>query len=142
MEQVQAEVDLAALRTIIEQLQLALPQVRSVLVTRSDGLPLVKTASQVDAAKVAAMAATSISLNKRIISTMDAGDLTETSISGSQGQILLYAAGPRAVLALTAQSRANVAMINFKARPAARAIADAFVLASPSSARGENSASP
>ena len=127
MDQVQAEVDLAALETIIERLQLVLPGVRSVIVTRNDGLPLVKTMNQVDATKAAAMIATAISLNKRIIDTANAGDLTETSISGSQGQILLYAAGPRAILALTADSKANVAMINYKARPAARAIADAFV---------------
>ena len=127
MDQAQAEVDLAALETIIKQLQRALPGVRSVLVTRSDGLPLVKTSSQVDTTKVAAMTATAVSLNKRIISTVNAGEITETSISGSQGQILLYAAGPRAVLALTAERKANVAMINLKARRAAQAIADIFV---------------
>ena len=141
MEQVQAEVDLAALEAIIEQLRLALPGVRSVLVTRNDGLPLVQTMSRVDATKVAAMTATAISLNKRITATVDAGDLTETSISGSQGQILLYAAGSQAVLALTADSGANVAMINLKARRAVRAITDAFAAASPSSAPEENSAS-
>ena len=126
MDQAQAEVDLAALETTIEQLQLALPQVRSVLVTRNDGMPLVKTMSQTDATKVAAMTATAISLNKRIIATANAGDLTEASISGSQGQILLYAAGPRAILVLSAGSKANIAMINYKARRAAQAIADAF----------------
>ena len=125
MDQVQAEVDLAALQKIIEQLQLVLPGVRSVLITRSDGLPLVKTVGQADVTKVAAMTATAVSLNKRIMSTVNAGDLTETSISGSQGQVLLYAAGP-AVLALSADSKANVAMINLKARRAARAIADAL----------------
>ena len=125
MDQVQAEVDLAALKTIIEQLQLALPGVRSVLVTRNDGLPLVET-PQVDATKLAAMTATAISLNKRILATTSAGDLTETSISGSQGYILLYAAGPRAVLALSAERKANVAMINLKARRAAQKVADAF----------------
>ena len=127
MDQVQAEVDLAALKTIIEQLQLALPKVRSVIVARNDGLPLVQTVSQGDATKVAAMTATAISLNKRIINIANAGDLTETTISGSEGQILLYAAGPRAVLALTADSKANVAMINHKSRIAAQAIADTFV---------------
>ncbi len=127
MSQVQAEVDLAPIQTIIEELKLALPKVRSVIVARNDGLPLVQTVSQGDATKVAAMTATAISLNKRIINIANAGDLTETSISGSTGQILLYAAGPRAVLALTADSKANVAMINHKARLAAQAIADTFL---------------
>lgn len=124
MSQVQTEVDLEAIRKVIRQLQVELPKVRSVIVARNDGLPLVQTVSRGDATKVAAMTATAISLNKRIINTIEAGDLTETSISGSTGQILLYAAGPRAVLALTADSKANVAMINHKARLAAQAIAD------------------
>ena len=127
MSQVQAAVDLELLETIIERLRGTLPKVRSVVVARNDGLPLVQTMSQGDVTKVAAMTATAISLNKRIINIIEAGDLMETSISGSEGQILLYAAGPRAVLALTADSKANVAMINHKARIAAQAIADAFV---------------
>ena len=85
MSQVQAEVDLEAIRTIIRQLQVELPKVRSVIVARNDGLPLVQTVSRGDATKVAAMTATAISLNKRIINTIEAGDLTETSISGSAG---------------------------------------------------------
>jgi predicted regulator of Ras-like GTPase activity (Roadblock/LC7/MglB family) len=119
-------VNLENLQEIIESLRIAAPKIRSVIVARNDGLPLVQTASQDDPARMAAMTSTAVSLNKRIISTIEAGDLTETSISGTGGQILLYAAGPKAVLAIIAESKANAALINHKARAAAQAIASTF----------------
>ena len=122
--QVEQTLKLDSVKAIIENLQATLPKVRSVIVARNDGLPMVQTEGRGDATKVAAMTATAISLNKRIINIIEAGQLTETSISGSDGQIMLYAAGPHAVLALTADSKANVAMINHKARLAAQLIGE------------------
>lgn len=121
-----AAVNLENLQEIIEELRLAAPKVRSVIVARNDGLPLVQTATQDDATRMAAMTSTAVSLNKRIISAIEAGELTETSISGTGGQILLYAAGVRAVLAIIADSKANTALINHKARVAAQRIASEF----------------
>lgn len=118
------EAKLEELRQIIETLRHGLPKVRSVIVARNDGLPLVQTVTQGDATRIAAMTASAIGLNKRIIATIEAGDLTETSLSGTQGQILLYAAGPRAVLAIIADGKANVAMIHHKARQAANEISE------------------
>lgn len=105
---------------------MAVPRIKTIIVARNDGLPLVQTASPGDPARMAAMASTAVSLNKRIITTIEAGELTETSISGTEGQILLYAAGPRAVLAIIAESKANIALINHKARVAAQKIASEF----------------
>ncbi len=121
-----ATVDIKNLQEIIDALRESVPKVKSVIVARNDGLSLVQTANQGDPARMAAMASTAVSLNKRIITTIEAGELTETSISGTQGQILLYAAGPRAVLAVIAENKANVALINLKARVAARTIAREF----------------
>ena len=118
--------DLKSIQEIVDALRLAAPRIQSVIVARNDGLPLVQTASQGDPTRMAAMASTAVSLNKRIITTIEAGELTETSISGTEGQILLYAAGPRAVLAIIAESKANIALINHKARVAAQAIAREF----------------
>ena len=75
---------------------------------------------------MAAMASTALSLNKRITETMGAGSLTETSITGENGLVLLYAAGPRAALAVIADTKANMAMINLKARIAAQTISSEF----------------
>lgn len=120
-----------SLQEIIEELRTAVPKVRSIIVARNDGLPLVQTATQDDPTRMAAMTSTAVSLNKRIVSTIEAGELTETSISGTNGQILLYAAGPKAVLAIIADSKANTALINHKARVAAQQIAQAFTPTNP-----------
>ena len=118
-------VDLGRVQEIIDRLNVAVPKILSVLVARNDGLPLVQT-SEGEATRMAAMTSTAVSLNKRIVSVMGAGELTETSISGTDGQILLYTAGPRAVLAVITETKANIALINHKARAAAQEVAGEF----------------
>ena len=119
-------VNTARVQAVIDTLRGAAPKIRSVLVARNDGLLLVQTAVEGDATRMAAMASTALSLNKRITETMGAGSLTETSITGENGLVLLYAAGPRAALAVIAETKANMAMINLKARVAAQTIAAEF----------------
>lgn len=121
-----APVNTARVQAVIDALRGAAPKIRSVLVARNDGLLLVQTAVEGDATRMAAMASTALSLNKRITETMGAGSLTETSITGENGLVLLYAAGPRAALAVIAETKANMAMINLKARVAAQTIAAEF----------------
>jgi predicted regulator of Ras-like GTPase activity (Roadblock/LC7/MglB family) len=62
-------------------------------------------------------------LGKRISDTLSAGTLTETTVSGSSGQIFLYAAGGKGVLVVVAAAGANVGLINLEARDAVRTIA-------------------
>ena len=119
-------VNTARVQAVIDTLRGAAPKIRSVLVARNDGLLLVQTAVEGDATRMAAMASTALSLNKRITETMGAGPLTETSITGENGLVLLYAAGPRAALAVIAEPKANMAIINLKARVAAQTIAAEF----------------
>ncbi len=119
-------VNTVRIQTVIDTLRGAAPKIRSVLVARNDGLLLVQTAVEGDGTRMAAMASTALSLNKRITETMGAGSLTETSITGENGLVLLYAAGPRAALAVIAEPKANMAMINLKARVAAQTIAAEF----------------
>ena len=125
-EQTPLTVDLERVKEIIDKLSVAVPKVRNVLVARNDGLPLVQTSAQDEATRMAAMTSTAVSLNKRIVAVMGTGEMTETSISGTDGQILLYTAGPRAVLTVITEMKANVALINHKARAAAREIASEF----------------
>ena len=119
-------VNTARVQAVIDTLREAAPKIRSVLVARNDGLLLVQTAVEGDATRMAAMASTALSLNKRITETMGAGPLTETSITGENGLVLLYAAGPRAALAVIADTKANMALINLKARIAAQTISGEF----------------
>ncbi len=73
---------------------------------------------------IAAMAATTLGLGKRIIDTLNAGAFSETSVSGSEGQIFVYAAGLKGVLAVICSNNANIGLINLEARDAAKAIGE------------------
>ena len=89
------------------------------LLVQSDGLLIAQRsaggddAAEVQSAviRVAAMTATAISLNKRIIGALGGGVLSETSIIGSEGKISLYAVGTRVVLALVTSVDADAGPI-------------------------------
>ena len=113
-----------ALQQTLSALRAAIPEVRGVLIASTDGLPMAQNLSgNEDANRVAAMAATALGLGKRIADTLSAGTLTETSVSGSNGQIYLYAAGGKGVLVVVAPANANVGLIHLEARDAARNVA-------------------
>ena len=108
----------------------ALPGVLHVLLVRSDGLLVARGSAQNAApedqgatARVAAMTATALSLNKRIIGAFQGGALTETSVIGTEAKFLLYAAGPRAVLALITTKDADTELISQRARAELGALA-------------------
>ena len=104
-------------------LRSAIPEVRGVLIASSDGLPMAQNMTgNEDPNRVAAMAATALGLGKRIADTLNAGSLSETSVTGSEGLVYLDSAGPKGVLVVVAPSQANVGMIHLEARDAARQI--------------------
>jgi uncharacterized protein len=113
-----------ALQQTLSTLRSAIPEVRGALVASTDGLPMAQNLSGTeDPNRVAAMAATALGLGKRIADTLNAGTLSETSVSGTNGQIYLYAAGTKGVLVVVAGANANVGMIHLEARDAAKSIA-------------------
>ena len=99
--------------------------VRHALLVRSDGLLIARhtaphsiqdslqaaEADQNALIRAAAMTATALSLNKRIVGALGGGTLTETSITGTEGSVFLYAAGPRAVLALIIDHSADTPLL-------------------------------
>ncbi|MDZ7704086.1 MAG: roadblock/LC7 domain-containing protein [Trueperaceae bacterium] len=112
----------AELQSIIDNLRNAIPELRGAIIASSDGLAIAQSLSSGDPNRVAAMAATALGLGKRITDTLGAGTLSETTVSGNEGQIFLYSAGTKGVLALIAKSGANVGLINLEARDAAQSI--------------------
>jgi uncharacterized protein len=113
-----------ALQQTLTALRAAIPEVRGVLVASTDGLPMAQNLSgSEDPNRVAAMAATALGLGKRISDTLNAGALSETSVSGANGQVFLYAAGAKGVLVVVTPANANVGLIHLEARDAARNIA-------------------
>jgi uncharacterized protein len=111
------------LQGVIENLRRAIPELKGALVASSDGLAIAHSISSGDANRVAAMTATAVSLGRRISDSIDGGELSETTVAGKHGQMLLYSAGQRGVLAvMTNGTSTNVGLIHLEAREAARAI--------------------
>ena len=113
-----------ALQQSLAALRAAIPEIRGALIASTDGLPMAQNLSgSEDPNRVAAMAATALGLGKRISDTLNSGALTETTVTGTSGQIFLYAAGVKGVLVVVAAAGANVGLINLEARDTVRTIA-------------------
>lgn len=114
------------LKGILSGLRTNLPELKGVLIASADGLPIAATMGEgSDANRVAAMAATALGLGKRINDTLGAGELTEMSVSGKDGQVYIYAAG-KGVLAVVAPTGMNLGLLHMEARDSARSVS--FIL--------------
>lgn len=107
----------------VQNLRTAIPDLRGVLLASNDGLPLVSMLPpEVDAKRFAAMAAAAASVGRRVSLSLNVGPLNEVSLVGSEGQIFLYNAGDKAVLAVIGRTGANTGLIHLEARWAAQEI--------------------
>lgn len=113
------------LQTALRELPNAIPDVRGAIIATVDGLPIAQTFNDsTDATRVAAMAATALGLGKRLNDTLGTGDLSEMSVSGSLGQVYIYATGRKGVLAVVAPGSMNLGLLHMAARKTADRIAD------------------
>ena len=104
----------------VADLRGAIPELRGAMIATVDGLPIAQLfTDNTDGNRVAAMAATALGLGKRINDTLGTGDLSEMSVAGLDGQVYIYAAGRKGVLAVVAPSGMNVGLLNMEARDAA-----------------------
>lgn len=109
----------------LDNLRATVPELAGVLLASLDGQPiLAKLPGDVDAKRFAAMAAAAASVGRRVSESLNTGPLTEVSLVGSDGQIFLYNAGGKAVLAVIGQVGANTGLIHLEARWAAKEIGD------------------
>jgi predicted regulator of Ras-like GTPase activity (Roadblock/LC7/MglB family) len=116
-----------ALKSVVNSLRSAVPDIQGVLVASTDGLPIIHSVSNgSDPNRVAAMAATALGVGKRISESLSAGAFAETMVRGIAGQVFIYAAGPRAVLTVIAGQDGNVGLIQMESRDAAAAVAAAL----------------
>lgn len=111
------------IQSAISKLRNSLSDVSGVLIASADGLPIAHDMQAGDPNRMAAMIATALGLGKRICETFGGGTLSETSVSGDQGQVYIYSVGPKGVLAVIAKSGANVGLIHLESRDTAKAIA-------------------
>jgi predicted regulator of Ras-like GTPase activity (Roadblock/LC7/MglB family) len=77
----------------------------------------------IEPAGVAALAAVSLGISQRIADTASHGDLRETVISGSFGQVVTYPAGDRALLTVLVNTTGELGSLHLDARAVATRIA-------------------
>lgn len=77
----------------------------------------------IEASGVAALAAVNLGLSQRIADTASHGELLETVIRGTFGQVVTYAAGDRALLTVLVRSSAELAPLHEHARASAKRVA-------------------
>ena len=115
------------LKSHLENLRNAIPELRGVLLASNEGLPVAHSLSNgTDPNRVAAMAAAATSLGRRISESMATGQLSEVTVRGEEGMLFVYTAGPKAVLAVMGPMGSNAGLIHLEARSTAKEIEELF----------------
>ena len=116
-----------ALKSQIEALRNAIPELKGVLLASNEGLPIAHSLSNgADPNRVAAMAAAASNLGRRISESMSAGALGEVSVQSEEASLFVYSAGSKAVLAVLSPKEGNAGLIHLESRDAAREIGNLF----------------
>ncbi|PYT17464.1 MAG: hypothetical protein DMG59_07220 [Acidobacteria bacterium] len=115
------------LKSHIEALRNAIPELKGVLLASNEGLPVAHSLSNgADPSRVAAMAAAASNLGRRISDSINAGTLGEVSIQADDGALFVYSAGNKAVLAVLSPQGGNAGLIHLEARVTAKDIGALF----------------
>lgn len=109
---------------LIKQLRENVPDITGVLIGSVDGLAICTDFPDSEAARIAAMGASSIGLGSRISDTTDLGGLSQMMIEGREEILIIYMAGSGAVLALRAPVRSNLGLIRLEGAKAAKRTAE------------------
>ncbi len=109
---------------LIRQLRENVPDISGAMIATVDGLSIATDFPESEAARIAAMGASSIGLGNRISTTTDLGNLSQMMIEGKSELLIIYMAGPGAILALRAPIRANLGLIRLEGPKAAEKVAE------------------
>lgn len=111
------------LQRILDALEHEVPDIEGTMLASKDGLPIASTLDPADASRVAAMAATVLSLGTRVVETTGLGTFEETVIQSANGTFIVYDAGAFAALSVVARAGANLGLVHIEARQAAEVLA-------------------
>ncbi|GGK55033.1 roadblock/LC7 domain-containing protein [Nocardia camponoti] len=118
---------LAELRALRERI----PRITGSLVASSDGLLIEHDLPpNIEPTSMAALAATQLSLSYRLATTAHGGGFDEVVVHGTEGQVVIYAAGYTSLTVLAGPD-VNVGRLHLESRPVARAIAGHLAIAQP-----------
>ena len=104
------------LETLLNDFPPKLNDVLGAMVVTLDGRVIANARIAVKQHQIAAMTSSSLALGTRLVETINGGTLSEVMITGSNGNILIYAIAQKAVLVVVTSKSPNVALINWEAR--------------------------
>ncbi|HEU4325919.1 MAG TPA: roadblock/LC7 domain-containing protein [Roseiflexaceae bacterium] len=109
---------------VLEQLSDSLGgDISGAVAVSSDGIVLAsRMASDVNADRVGAVAATMIGVTKRVSGELKIGMTEEAIIKSDNGMFMVLPAGTQSLLAINLRQGANLGMVRLEARDAASAI--------------------
>ncbi len=113
--------------SVIQQLRENVPDITGVMIASADGLSINTDFPEAEAARVAAMGASAIGLGNRIAKTTDLGDMYDMMVEGTNELLVIYMAGPGAILAVRAPRSANLGLIRLEGPKAAKRVADLVI---------------
>lgn len=101
-----------SLDEILQKLLAAIPEVKSAAIVSVEGLPIASALPQnIDETRIAAMTAAILSLGERAIHEMNLADFEQVFVKGTDGYLLVMAAGPNAVLTVTTTKDVRLGLI-------------------------------
>ena len=77
-----------------------------------------------------------MNIAKRVSESISLGALVEISVTGVEGQIFVYSAGTKGVLAVIAPKGGNAGLVHLEARQIAKDVGDLFEGRSPAAGAG------
>ncbi|MBD3253580.1 MAG: hypothetical protein GF383_00725 [Candidatus Lokiarchaeota archaeon] len=100
------------LDVILKKLLAAIPEVKAAAIVSVEGLPIASALPQgIDETRIAAMTAALLSLAERAIQEMRKGDFEQVYVKGSDGYLLVLAAGQNAVLTVSTTKDVRLGLI-------------------------------
>jgi hypothetical protein len=111
------------LQEAIASINEAIPDLNGVMVASKEGFPIAHDFAPDEGDRLAAMAASALGLGRRITASAGLGEFEEAAAWGSDGCLLVLAAGEESVLALRVPAGANLGLVRIEARNALGVIA-------------------
>lgn len=109
---------------ILKNLLASIPEVKTASIVSVEGLPIASALPRnIDETRVAAMTAAMLSLGERAAQELEKGDLEQVFVRGTNGYMLVMAAGPNAVLTVGTTRDVKLGLIFLDCKRACERIA-------------------
>jgi uncharacterized protein len=109
--------------TELRALRAAVDGIEGCLVATSDGLLIAHDLPDPEPGRLAALVSTTLSLARQTVRETGRGEFREALARGTAGYLMVYAAGSNAVVAIIADEKLNVGMMQYQMREAIERIA-------------------